>query len=164
MPAINAYYFYCTSPFVIGIVLPLYSGILALGKSGILIKMAILLLFLEWGLGVPFVLAFGFNGIAFNQPIIATVFLYIYKRVLAGEGISVEILKNVWNPILTSCIVGIAVKLASGWLTINLPNIGILFVFGGSLFLALQYMFKKEVILEFQAYAMEIFNYSRGKA
>jgi O-antigen/teichoic acid export membrane protein len=164
MPAINAYYFYCTSPFVIGIVLPLYSGILALGKSGILMKMAILLLFLEWGLGVPFVLAFGFNGIAFNQPIIATVFLYVYKRVLAGEGISVEILKNVWNPILTSCIVGIAVKLASGWLTINLPNIGILFVLGGSLFLALQYMFKKDVILEFHAYAMEILSYSRGKA
>jgi O-antigen/teichoic acid export membrane protein len=164
MPAINAYYFYCTSPFVIGIVLPLYSGILALGKSGILMKMAILLLFLEWGLGVPFVLAFGFNGIAFNQPIIATVFLYVYKRVLAGEGISVEILKNVWNPILASCIVGIAVKLASGWLTINLPNIGILFVLGGSLFLALQYMFKKDVILEFHAYAMEILSYSRGKA
>ena len=164
MPAINAFYFYCTTPFLIGIILPLYSGILALGKSGILMEMAILLLFLEWGLGVPFVLAFGYNGIAFNQPIIAMVFLYVYKHVLAREGISVEILKNVWNPIFTSCIVGIAVKLASGCLTVNLPNIGILFVLGGSLFLAFQYMFKKEVILEFYAYTMEILSYSRGKA
>ncbi len=164
MPAINAYYSYCTSPFIIGIVLPLYSGILALGKSGILMKMAILLLFLEWGLGVPFVLAFGFNGIAYNQPIIAMVFLYIYKRVLAEEGIPVEILKNVWNPILASCIVGIAVKLASGWLTINLPNIGILFVSGGALFLALQSLLNKKVILEFRAYTIEILSYSGGKA
>ena len=164
MPAINAYYFYCTSPFVIGMVLPLYSGILALGKSGILMKMAILLLFLEWGLGVPFVLAFGFTGIAFNQPIIAVVFLFIYKWVLAGEGIPIEILKNVWNPILASFIVGIAVKLAAGWLTINLLTLGILFVLGGALFLALQYMFRKEVILEFRAYTVEILSYSRGKA
>ena len=164
MPAISAYYFYCTSPFVIGIALPLYSGILALGKSGILMKMAVLLLCLEWGLGVPFVWAFGFNGIAFNQPIVAMVFLYIYRRVLAGEGVSVEILKNVWNPILTSCIVAVAVKLASGWLAVNLQNIGILFVLGGSLFLALQYMFRKDVIVEFYGYTMEILSYSRGKA
>ncbi|MBI5903957.1 MAG: oligosaccharide flippase family protein [Deltaproteobacteria bacterium] len=164
MPAINAFYFYCTSPFVIGIMLPLYSGILALGKSGILMKMAILLLCLEWGLGVPFVLAFGFNGMAFNQPIIAMVFLFVYKRVLAGEGIRVEILKNVWNPIVASCIVGVAVKFGSGLLTVSLPNIGILFGLGGSLFLALQYTFRKEVILEFHAYTTEIFGYSRGKA
>ena len=149
---------------MIGIALPLYSGILALGKSGILMKMAVLLLCLEWGLGVPFVWAFGFNGIAFNQPIVAMVFLYIYRRVLAGEGVSVEILKNVWNPILTSCIVAVAVKLASGWLAVNLQNIGILFVLGGSLFLALQYMFRKDVIVEFYGYTMEILSYSRGKA
>jgi PST family polysaccharide transporter len=53
-PGLLAFYFYCTSPFVIGIMLPLYSAILSIGKSNVLLKMTGILLVLEWGL-CPFV-------------------------------------------------------------------------------------------------------------
>lgn len=94
LPALKAYYFYCTSPLVIGFMLPLFSAVLALGKSMVIMRMTVLLLLLEWGLGVVFVVASDFNGIAFSQPFIAGVFFYIYNRVLVREGVVTDVLRN----------------------------------------------------------------------
>ncbi len=96
LPGLMAYYFYCTSPLVIGVVLPMYSAILSLGKSSIILQMMVSLAVLEWGLGVPFVLLFGFNGIAFSQPVTAGLFYFVYKRVLKSENVHISLLKNTW--------------------------------------------------------------------
>lgn len=95
LPALRAYYFYCTSPLVIGFMLPMHSAVLSLGKSLVILRMMVLLLFLEWGLGVLFVLADDFNGIAYSQPFIAAIFCFIYHRVLDKNGVPLNVMVNI---------------------------------------------------------------------
>ncbi|MEI6807379.1 MAG: oligosaccharide flippase family protein [bacterium] len=113
LPGIVAFYFFCTSPFVVGIMLPLYSAILALGEAKTLLKMSVLLLLLEWGMGVPFVILFGFSGVAFSQPVIAVIFFVVYKRVLDVSGVPVHILRNIRFQCAAAILVGAALKSAT---------------------------------------------------
>lgn len=102
LPALKAYYFYCTSPLVIGFMLPMYSAVLSLGKSMLILRMTVLLLVLEWGLGVLFVVNSDFNGIAFSQPIISVLFFFIYSRALESEGVSLDILGNISRQLIAA--------------------------------------------------------------
>jgi PST family polysaccharide transporter len=111
LPALPAFYFFCTSPIIIGIVLPMYSAILALGNSKVLLLMMALLLLLEWGIGVPAVLYAGFNGISFSQPIIALIFFYIYRSVLLSEGVVVATFKNIRYQAVAAGLTGTFLKL-----------------------------------------------------
>jgi PST family polysaccharide transporter len=155
MRGITAFYFYCTSPFLIGIILPLYSAIMSLGKSDILIKMAVLLLFLEWGMGIPFVMTFGFTGITFNQPIITLIFLYIYRSVLSGEGVTPDVTKNIGKQGLAAWCTGGIIKLCSTFLLVNLFGLIALFCLGCLFYLTLLYFLNKEILLEFRSYVRD---------
>jgi O-antigen/teichoic acid export membrane protein len=111
LPALPAFYFFCTSPMVIGIVLPMYSAILSLGNSKVLLWMTVLLLLLEWGIGIPAVLYAGFNGISFSQPIIALIFFYIYRAVLLRERVVVATFKNIRYQAVAAGATGVLLKL-----------------------------------------------------
>ncbi|HEU0265205.1 MAG TPA: oligosaccharide flippase family protein, partial [Geobacterales bacterium] len=74
MPGLYSFYFFCMSPIAIGVSLPLYCSILALGRSYILLIMSALLIIFEWSLGVTFVLMYGFVGAALTQLIIVPLF------------------------------------------------------------------------------------------
>jgi O-antigen/teichoic acid export membrane protein len=160
LPGIRAFYFYCTSPLVIGIMLPLYSGIVSLGKSGMLMKMAILLLFLEWGLGVPLVLMFGFTGIAYNQPIIAGIFLFVYKKILFREDVGVVIGKNILYQGYAALLTGVAIKFLRMLVPSNLIMLILLTLAGGVLFLCLLYFFRKAIVQEFRMYLFEVLKFA----
>lgn len=95
LPGLPAFLFYCTSPLIIGLVLPMYSAIVSLGRSEIILKMTVLLIFLEWGLGVPFTIVFGFTGISMNQPIISSIFFFIYRRILRNMGVVIRVRPNI---------------------------------------------------------------------
>ena len=110
LPALPAFYFFCTSPIVIGIVLPMYSAILSLGNSKVLLWMMMMMLLLEWGIGIPAVLYAGFNGISFSQPIIAVIFFFIYRTVLLREGIMVATFRNIRYQAITAGATGILLK------------------------------------------------------
>jgi PST family polysaccharide transporter len=156
MPGIGAFYLYCTSPMVIGIMLPMYSAILSLGKSTILLKMTIILLCLEWGLGIPFVMIFGFTGIALNQPIIATLFFIIYRTVLKSENIRPNIFNTVKWQFCLAIVTGVIIKLSASHVPVNIVTLPILFLSGCALFTGFIYVMQKEAALEFKNYALSI--------
>jgi PST family polysaccharide transporter len=156
MPGIWAFYLYCTSPLVIGIMLPMYSAILSLGKSTILLKMTLILLSLEWGLGIPFVINFGFTGIALNQPIIAALFLMIYRTVLKSENITLHIFTNIRWQFGLAIITGIIVKISAQHLHLNIVTLSVLFLSGCLIFTGLIYIMQRETALEFKNYALSI--------
>ena len=110
LPALPSFYFFCTSPLVIGIILPMYSAILALGNSRVILWMMILLLLLEWGIGIPAVMYSGFNGISFSQPIIALLFFYLYRTVLLREGVMVDTFRNIRYQAFAAAAMGILLK------------------------------------------------------
>ena len=149
LPGLRAYYFYCTSPLVIGVLVPMYSAILSLGKSGIILKMMVALLVLEWGLGVPFVLLFGFNGIAFSQPIIAVPFYFVYRRVLSGENVHIFLIRNVKWQFISAAVTGLLCKLVTLHIYTTLITLPAVFCVGLLVYAGMMSVLDKKVFGEF---------------
>ncbi|MCM2267379.1 MAG: oligosaccharide flippase family protein [Elusimicrobiales bacterium] len=150
LPALPAYYFYCTSPLVIGVVLPMYSAILALGRSGIVLKMMLSLFVLEWGLGVPLVMFFGFNGIAVSQPFIALLFCFVYLRVLHSESVQVSVLINIRVSLISALLAGMAARLLMGTLCPSPLTLAAAALSGAAVYVLMVLLLEKTVLLEFK--------------
>lgn len=156
LPALPAYYFYCTSPLVIGVALPMYSAILALGRSGIILKMMAGLLVLEWGLGVPLVLAFGFNGIAFSQPLIAGLFYAVYLRVLRSESVRLSVFRNIRASLFSAAAAGVCAKLIMPAFPVSLPGLAAAALTGAAVYIAAVWSIEKPVLAEFREYFLKM--------
>lgn len=163
LPALWAYYFYCTSPLVIGVVLPMYSAILSLGKSGVILKMTSVLLVLEWGAGVPFVMAFGFNGIAFSQPLIAALFCLVYLRLLAAEGVRIKVLKNIRVAFLSALAAALFSRGIMNSVEISIWTVAACVAAGLLLYVGSVYLLEKSALVEFKENLVKIAGVS-GKA
>lgn len=163
LPGIWAFYFYCTSPAVIGIVLPMYSAILAMGNSKILLKMTFLLFILEWGLGIPFVLKFGFNGIAFSQPIISVIFIFVYKSVLNNNNIFININHNIRYQLISILLTMIVVKFICLHINVSMLLLPLIMAGGTLLFVATMFLINRHILFELKEYFTNIVR-SQGKA
>lgn len=148
MPGIGAFYFYCTAPLVIGVMMPLYSAILSLGQSAILLRLTAFYLVLEWGLGVPLVLNYGFTGIAMSQPVLALASYFCYTRTLRRQGLTIHIARNSMVPVLSSGIAFLFLKCAVGAGDMSAFRLLSVFCAGGLVNLGMIYLLKKELILE----------------
>jgi len=156
MPGIWAYDSFCTAPFLIGIMLPMYSAILSRGKSAILLKMSGFLLFLEWGMGIPFVICFGFIGIAFNQPIITAIFYIVYKRVLQSESVNIVVLKNIKWQFIAAIVTAVISRLISNRLDFNIFSLIAVAAAGIVIFFGLMTVLHRQTVLEFKYYFLKI--------
>lgn len=156
LPALPAYYFYCTSPLVIGFMLPMFSALLALGRSMVVLRMTVLLLFLEWGLGIFFVTISDFNGIAFNQPIIAGIFFCIYHRVLAKEGVHLRVWRNIMHQLGAACIASLLVGAIARQFPPNLLLLIISGILGLGLYGAVLLLLKRALLAELIEYLAKI--------
>lgn len=157
VPGIWAFYLYCTTPLMISVMLPMYSAILSMGKSAVLLKMTVLLVLLEWGLGIPFVIQFGFTGIALNQPIITGIYFFIYRRILKTEGITVALLESIrWQfvgALLTVAITrGVAFFLPVNAFTLPMLCFGGMLIFAGLMWLA-----SERMVAELRSYVRTAF-------
>jgi O-antigen/teichoic acid export membrane protein len=156
MPGIWAYYFYCTSPLIIGIMLPMYSAILSLGKSAVLLKMTGFLLFLEWGIGVPGVIVYGFNGIAFSQPIIAAIFYVVYMRVLTSESITIKVLVNIKWQLVTAIMTAVIIRIIANNINFNLSILLSAVSAGLLMFAGMMFTVNRQLVMEFKEYLLKI--------
>lgn len=156
MPALRAYYFYCTSPLVIGFMLPMYSAIMALGKSMVILRMTVLLLFLEWGLGIFFVMMSNFNGIAFSQPIIACIFFALYRRVLIQEGVFLTVMCNVQTQFSAAVFAGLIAWLLVSSIQVALPKVMLCGMAGLGAYVACVAVFNRKLLIEFRDYLKKI--------
>jgi len=156
MPGIPAFYLYCTSPGLIGVFLPLFSAILSLGKSDVLIGMTVLLVALEWGLGVPFVVYLGYNAVALTQPITAILFTCLYLFVLRREDLKIRVIVNIrWHGLgailLLLFIMGVKRYVAASIL--HLMGIGIV---GLSFYIGFLILLQRPLVMEFRDYARTV--------
>lgn len=110
------------------------------------------------GMGVSFVLAFGFTGIAFSQPIIGGIFLLVYKKILGMEGVRVQIVSNILYQCIAAFLTLVVIKTIEISVSVNLTGLIALLVAGGMIFLIALYFMKKEIVLEFRTYASEVLN------
>lgn len=155
IPGLNAFYCFCMSPIAIGISLPLYSSILALGRSTILLVMSGWLILLEWTLGVTFVMMYGFTGAALTQLIIVPLFTYVYKMVLARNGINVKILRNVGAQFIVASLVVVVISFLKKFIIVNLLSVCGLAVISLSLSMVFIWILDKPSVLELKEYLMK---------
>jgi len=158
LPALPAYYFYCTSPLVIGFMLPMHSALLSLGRSLMLFKVMLLLIAFEWGFGSLFVVLYGYNGIAFNQPIIALIFTLLYKKALNSEGVNVSVVKNTLSQVEASLVSGTVVWFVINQLAPTILNLLLTVVIGIFIYLLGLLMINKRIINEFIEYILQVFS------
>lgn len=156
MPGITAFYFYCTSPGMIGIFLPLYSAIISLGKSRVLLVLTIMLILMEWGLGVPFIIYFGFNGVAMTQPLTATLFSWIYVLILKREGIDVKVIPNILWQLMTALFTGLLIKIFMSFTPVNGYTLFIAAFSGLAVYVILMLILRRKLLDEFIEYAKNI--------
>jgi len=163
LPAIWAFYFYAAAPLFAGIAMPLYSGILSLGKATILLKLSALLVLLEWGLGVPMVLLFGFTGLAAANPVISAFFVYLYLRVLWSEGVHVRIFTNVKWQSAAALTAGLLVKLFACRLSLNIFTLALFYGGGWVIFVGFLRAANADVLGEFTDYVFTALGLGKEK-
>jgi len=156
LPAIGAYYFYCTSPLVIGFMLPMYSALLALGKSMVVLRMTVLLLFLEWGIGILCVTLTDFNGIAFSQPVISGIFFVIYYRNLAREGVFLDVWCNISGQLGAAAVTGLLAGMSARQFSPTILSLVLHGAFGLLVYGVCLTLFRRPLLLEFREYLEKI--------
>jgi hypothetical protein len=143
------------SPIAIGISLPLYSSILALGRSTILLAMSGSLILLEWTLGVTFVMMYGFTGAALTQLIIVPMFTYVYKLVLFRNGITVKIARNIGAQFFVALLVVAVISFVKKYMIVNLLSVCGLAVMSLVLFSVFMWIIDKPSLFEIRDYLMK---------
>lgn len=156
MPGLYAFYLFCSTPFLMGITLPMASAILSLGHSRLMLLMTLTLIAIEWGVGVPAIIAMGFTGIAIAQPISYMLFVGIYWYILHKQSIRVNIFGNVICQLLSALVSGLAVLYCKQLFNVSLINIFMMATIGYIVFASLIYLFKKSLLTETREYVSHI--------
>jgi O-antigen/teichoic acid export membrane protein len=152
MPGINAFYLFCMSPGFIGLFLPLYCGILSLGKSRILLFMTMGLIIVEWGFGIPLVLKYGYTGAAMTQPITIPIFGFVYYLVLQRHGINISMFKNIKWQLTLSILTAVLVKFSMSVMVANLFSIAFIGCAGLAVYGLLMVIFDPDLKTEILSY------------
>lgn len=152
MPGLNAYYLFCFTPFLVGITMPMASAILSLGKANLMLLMTLVLIVIEWGIGVPAIIKIGFTGIAITQPISYLLFIMVYWYVLYREQVKISIVPNVVIQVITAAIVGVLMVYTKDIFSLNLMNIIAQVALGYATFSFLVFLLKRNLFVEVRGY------------
>jgi len=152
MPGLTAFYFFCIAPGFIGVFLPLYSAIMSLGNSRILLIFSIILIAIEWGLGLPFVMKYGFVGAAYTQPITISIFTLVYWLVLKKHGLLISIISNTYKCFFVSLLTMIVARFTQTTLEVNFIGICISSTMAVIFYLITTFLINKASLYEFYDY------------
>jgi O-antigen/teichoic acid export membrane protein len=148
LPALPALYLFTFSTITVGISVPVYRAILSLGKSMYIFKSSILLLILEWGLGLPMVILFSFNGIAVASVFISFIILFVYIHYLRMSGINPKIWTSINKNLLISifCLfVGIILNISFSFSFIHFLILVLIYL---ALYLLLSILLNMSIVKE----------------
>ncbi|MBW4054017.1 MAG: lipopolysaccharide biosynthesis protein [Proteobacteria bacterium] len=126
LPGLPVFYCYCVSLVGIGIFLPLYTGVLALGNSHILLFLSIFLVGAEWLIGVVFTLKYGFSGVALGQFLLVPFCTFVYVMILRSSFVEVKFIRNVLPQFTTAFFLTVAILQLKKKFSVNLFSISLL--------------------------------------
>lgn len=116
----------------------------AVGKVKITLKLMVMWTALEWGLAPLLCIKYGFLGMGYASAIIS--FTSIIPVIIIKRTVKVEIIKNVWQTLLSSVVMSIIVYYLSAMIAEGLPTILIMVLLGAVIYFALIYILAKEKI------------------
>ncbi|GFE60322.1 oligosaccharide flippase family protein [Geobacter sp. AOG2] len=156
LPGLNAFYLYSFTPLLMGIALPMFSGILCLGKSNIILAMTVVLVAIEWGIGAPLVLKFGFVGIAVTQPITYILFVLVYKWLLSRNSVEIRVIPNVASNLLVTLTMVAVIELIKGLFVPNLIFVILVSAASATLYWGLSYILNRQNMTEAISYFRQV--------
>lgn len=127
----------------------------AIGKISITLKLMIMWTVLEWILAPLFTLKFGYIGMGISSAIIS--FTSIIPIIIVKREISIDIAKNIWQPLVASIVMASLIFPLTWVLEHKLPTIMIMILTGGVIYLLLMSVFAKNklsIILREVKYAV----------
>jgi hypothetical protein len=96
------------------------------------------------------VVTFGFNAIAFSQPVIAGLFYLVYLRVLERESVRLEVFRHIRWSLLSALAAGLTSKKIMGLLAVSPWGIAGSAAAGFLVYAGAVYLAEKPALLEFQ--------------
>ena len=134
-PALPLIYLFGINTFWATLSSPFTNAFNAIGKIGITLKLMIMWTVLTWVLSPLLTYIYGFIGVAIASAIIA--FTSIIPLIIIKKIMAVEILKNIWQPILASVFMALVVYPISQVLVTDLGTLLIAVTIGGVIYISL---------------------------
>jgi len=134
LPALPAFYIHLIGIIIVGITNTFMDAFWALGKTKIAVKLLIIYTVVNWGVSVPLVYLFGFNGAMIGSVVVLYVSLpltWYYIRKI----VKVEVIKHIWPAFVASALAGLlAFKI--NFLATNLIGLFLVGLLAGLVYLA----------------------------
>lgn len=117
----------------------------AIGRVGITLKLMVMWTILTWVLSPILAYFYGYFGVALASAIIS--FTSIVPIIIVSKLIKVDIVNNVWQPLVSSLVMGLIVYAVSLYLPVNLLSIVALVIIGILIYSGLIMLLAKEKLM-----------------
>lgn len=118
----------------------------AIGKINITLRLMVMWTILEWTLSPLLTIFYGYYGVAIASAIIS--FTSIITIVIIKRNIEVDIIKSIWQPVVSSVLMGLAVLVMANRLVFNLPSLLIAILIGALLYAGLMSLIAWDKMLD----------------
>lgn len=148
-PALPAFYLFSLSTFWATLSTTFTNTLNAIGKIKVTLKLMIFWTILTWILTPILTLTFGFIGVAISSAIISMT--SILTIILIKRFMAVSIWNNIWQPLVSSILMGILVFYLAGLLVSNIWTLLLVIFLGVFIYIGLLLLVaRKKVMTSFQ--------------
>lgn len=145
-PALPMIYLFSITAFWATLSTPFTNFLNAIGKIGITLKLMIMWTILEWILSPLFTLKFGFYGVGMASALIA--FTSIIPIVIIKKVAQVEIIRNIWQPLVSAIFMSVIVFILCNLFVADLGTLMIVILVGGFIYFVTVTLMAKEKIIQ----------------
>lgn len=145
-PALPLIYLFSVNVFWAALSIPSTNFLNAIGKIKVTLKLMVMWTFLEWSLTPLLTVFYGYWGVAVATAIIA--FTSIIPILIIKKVIKIEIIKNIWQPLIASLLMSGATYFFARYLVTNYITLLISVLFGGIIYLILVFTMARKRIME----------------
>lgn len=141
-PAMPLVYLFSVNAFWATLSSPFTNVFNAVGKINITLKLMVMWTILTWAISPILTIYFGFTGVAIASAIIA--FTSIIPLVIAKRMIGVEVIKNIWQPLVSSVLMVFPVYLLAQTWVRDFAGLLVIVGVGGVIYFGLMFLLARQ--------------------
>ncbi len=143
-PALPLIYLFAITAFWATFSTPFTNFLNAIGKIKVTLKLMVMWTILEWSLTPILTYKFNYYGPALSSSLIS--FSSIATVILVKRNIDIEIIKNIWRPLVSALIMGVITYILSSMWVNNVYTLIVVIIMGGLIYSGLMSLLAWEQI------------------